>query len=118
MCIRDSSFNDENFILNKKRIEEIAQAAIDLNLNIKMRGGGRVELFLKFDDRYLELFKKAGFYHFALGVESGSNKTLKSITKQITKPIKITNNKNTKKAEDRFAATIKYISSLILNTTQ
>ena len=78
------SFNDENFILNKKRIEEIAQAAIDLNLNIKMRGGGRVELFLKFDDRYLELFKKAGFYHFALGVESGSNKTLKSITKQIT----------------------------------
>lgn len=49
-----------------------------------MRGGGRVELFLKFDDRYLELFKKAGFYHFALGVESGSNKTLKSINKQIT----------------------------------
>ena len=69
------SFNDENFILNKKRIEEIAQAAIDMNLNLKMRGGGRVELFLKFDDRYLELFKKAGFYHFALGVESGSNKT-------------------------------------------
>ena len=78
------SFNDENFILNKKRIEEIAQAAIDLDLNIKMRGGGRVELFLKFDDRYLELFKRAGFYHFALGVESGSNKTLKSINKQIT----------------------------------
>tara|TARA_B100000315_G_scaffold240768_1_gene260924 strand:- start:245 stop:820 length:576 start_codon:yes stop_codon:yes gene_type:complete len=49
-----------------------------------MRGGGRVELFLKFDDHYLELFKKAGFYHFALGVESGSNKTLKSINKQIT----------------------------------
>ncbi len=78
------SFNDENFILNKKRIEEIAQAAIDMNLNLKMRGGGRVELFLKFDDRYLELFKKAGFYHFALGVESGSNKTLASINKQIT----------------------------------
>ena len=66
------SFNDENFILNKKRIEEIAQAAIDLNLNIKMRGGGRVELFLKFDDRYLELFKKAGFYHFAFGCNSTS----------------------------------------------
>ena len=78
------SFNDENFILNKKRIEEICQAAIDLDLNIKMRGGGRVELFLKFDDHYLKLFKKAGFYHFALGVESGSNKTLQSITKQIT----------------------------------
>ena len=41
------SFNDENFILNKKRIEEIAQVAIDMNLNLKMRGGGRVELFLK-----------------------------------------------------------------------
>ena len=78
------SFNDENFILNKKRIEEIAQASIDLDLNLKMRGGDRVELFLKFDDRYLDLFKKAGFYHFALGVESGSNKTLKSINKQIT----------------------------------
>ena len=40
--------------------------------------------FSKFDDRYLELFKRAGFYHFALGVESGSNKTLASINKQIT----------------------------------
>jgi radical SAM superfamily enzyme YgiQ (UPF0313 family) len=77
-------FNDENFILNKKRIKEIAEAAIELNLNLKMRGGGRVELFLKFDDEYLDLFKKAGFYHFGLGVESGSNKTLKSINKQIT----------------------------------
>ena len=77
-------FNDENFILNKKRIKEIAEAAIDLNLNMYFRGSGRCELFLKFDDEYLKLFKKAGFYHFGLGVESGSNKTLRSINKQIT----------------------------------
>tara|TARA_B100001123_G_C15259267_1_gene1005934 strand:- start:38 stop:1480 length:1443 start_codon:yes stop_codon:yes gene_type:complete len=77
-------FNDENFILNKKRIREIAQACIDLNLNFNMRGSGRVELFLKFDDKDLALFKKAGFYHWGLGVESGSNKTLESIQKQIT----------------------------------
>ena len=41
-------FNDENFILNKKRIREISQACIDLNLNLNMRGSGRIELFLKF----------------------------------------------------------------------
>ena len=40
--------------------------------------------FLKFNDELLGLFKKAGFYHFGLGVESGSNETLKSIDKQIT----------------------------------
>tara|TARA_Y100000310_G_C20687861_1_gene820262 strand:+ start:2614 stop:4050 length:1437 start_codon:yes stop_codon:yes gene_type:complete len=77
-------FNDENFILNKKRIKEIADAAINLNLNMRFRGSGRCELFLKFDDEYLQLFKRAGFYHFGLGVESGSNKTLRSINKQIT----------------------------------
>ena len=78
------AFNDENFILNKKRIKEIADAAIELNLNMSLRCSGRVELFLKFNDELLTLYKKAGFYHFGLGVESGSNKTLKSIDKRIT----------------------------------
>jgi radical SAM superfamily enzyme YgiQ (UPF0313 family) len=78
------SFNDENFILNKKRIKEISEAAIKLNLNLRMRGSGTVGLFLKFDDEHLDLFKRAGFYHFAFGVESGSNKILKSINKGVT----------------------------------
>ena len=78
------TFNDENFLMNKRRFEAIAKAIIAKDLKLHIRSGGRIELFLKFDDDFLKLIKKAGFYHFGLGIESGSDTTLKSINKQIT----------------------------------
>ena len=78
------AFNDENFLMNKRRFEAIAKAIIEKDLKIHIRSGGRIELFLKFDDDFLTLIKKAGFYHFGLGIESGSEVTLKNINKQIT----------------------------------
>ena len=78
------SFNDENFIMNKKRLITIAEELVKLNLNLKVRSGGSIQLFLKFDDDLLKLMKKAGFYHFGFGVETGSDVTLSRLNKQIT----------------------------------
>ncbi len=75
------SFNDDNFILDKRRMKEISEAAIKLKLNLRFRASGTIKLFLKFDDENLALYKKAGFYHFGFGVESGSDRILKDIRK-------------------------------------
>lgn len=78
------NFNDENFLVNRKRIREIAEVLANLDTNLHIRSGGRIELFVKFDDDMLKLIKGAGFYHFGFGVESGSEMTLKMINKNIT----------------------------------
>ena len=77
-------FSDENFIMNKQRIIDLAEVALEKNIKLKIRSGGRVELFNRFDHETLMLLKKAGFYHFGFGVESGSEKTLVKMNKAIT----------------------------------
>ena len=77
-------FSDENFIMNKQRIIDLANVALEKSINLKIRSGGRVELFDRFDHETLMLLKKAGFYHFGFGVESGSEKTLVKMNKAIS----------------------------------
>ena len=78
------TFSDENFIVNSKRMREIAETLVNLDMNLHIRSGGRIELFVKFDDDMLKLIKEAGFYHFGFGIESGSEITLRMINKKIT----------------------------------
>ena len=44
----------------------------------------RVDTIAKMDDEFLGLLKKAGFEQFLVGVESGSNRILEKIKKDIT----------------------------------
>ncbi|CAB1061326.1 hypothetical protein D1BOALGB6SA_6099 [Olavius sp. associated proteobacterium Delta 1] len=78
------SFMDENFTIDQKRIIDICLQLIKMNIKLHIRAGGRVDLFSKFDNETIEIMKKAGFYHFAFGIESGSPKTLEMMNKKIT----------------------------------
>ncbi|MFX0000591.1 MAG: B12-binding domain-containing radical SAM protein [Candidatus Hodarchaeota archaeon] len=78
-------FVDDNFMVSIKRIEEICSKIIDEGIKIYWDSNARVDTIANISEELLDLLKKSGCLHLFLGVESGSEKTLKSYKKQIKK---------------------------------
>lgn len=84
-------FQDDTFTLNKNRAVEICEGILKRDLNIKWICDTRVD---KLDKNLLCLMKKAGCIRIKIGVESGSDRILKSVKKgivneQIKRAVKI-----------------------------
>lgn len=77
-------FWDDNFFVNFDRVKKFCQLLIENNLNIKWEADCRVEYLCRMDDSFLKLLKSAGLDALFVGAESGSQKTLNSIKKDIT----------------------------------
>ena len=82
---RHIKFRDELFFFNKERIKQFVQGAIDRNLNITWEATCRVSYFNdKYIDReFLKLMKQSGCVKLWFGAESGSQKVLDIIKKDI-----------------------------------
>lgn len=78
-------FNDDNFFVDKKRVEDICNLIIKNKLNVTFKTTCRIEYIVSYSKDFLSLMKKAGFIELYLGVESGSNKILSFIKKGCTK---------------------------------
>ncbi len=74
---------DENFAYDKNYVTEFCKAVIDENLNLKFAcpNGMRVN---SVDPQLLGLMKKAGFYIWHMGIESGSPRSLKMMNKTLS----------------------------------
>lgn len=75
-------FYDDSLVLNKKRISEICRMIIDQKLNITWGAFTRAD---SVNRELLTLMKASGCRFLGLGVESGSNKTLKKVNKGYTR---------------------------------
>lgn len=73
--VREIQFEDDNLTLNKPRMREICQAIIDRRLDLLWTTPNGVATWA-LDERLLELMRRAGCYHIAIAVESGSQDTL------------------------------------------
>ena len=79
--IRDISIYDDNFIVYQERVKKICNAIIDKKLNLTWSCYSRV------DQGNLELFrlmKRAGCWQISYGIESGSQRILDVIRKNVT----------------------------------
>jgi radical SAM superfamily enzyme YgiQ (UPF0313 family) len=74
-------FWDDSFTLNRNRVVEICNAFIDQSINISWGCTTRVDLL---DEEILSLMKKAGCDYISIGIESGSERILKIVEKNIT----------------------------------
>jgi radical SAM superfamily enzyme YgiQ (UPF0313 family) len=79
--IRSLEILDDTFTVDKKRAQGIAEEIIARGLEVYWAFGSRADLITR---DLLHLFKKAGCFIFYLGVESGSEKVLKTLKKGIT----------------------------------
>ena len=78
---RDFYFWDDSFTLNRDRVINICNVLISSALNISWGCTTRVDLL---DQEMLFLMKRAGCDYISIGVESGSERILKIIEKNIT----------------------------------
>jgi len=77
-------FVEDNFFVDKKRVEKITKGIIKNKLSFKWMGFCRADYISRFDDDFMGLLRKSGCELLSIGVESGSPTMLKKITKDIT----------------------------------
>ncbi|TFF85557.1 MAG: radical SAM protein, partial [Promethearchaeota archaeon] len=73
---------DDNFTANKNHVNKVCKAIIGNNIKKTYMSTSRLDQVVKYPEMY-ELMAKAGFIFSFVGIESFSNKTLKSLNKQL-----------------------------------
>jgi len=75
--------HDGTYFFNKDRVLKIARWFIDANLNIKWKAKARANTLFIYSDEEMRLLKKSGLISIFFGMESGSEKVLKNMNKNI-----------------------------------
>ena len=78
--IREISFEDDTFIIFKKRLRELCETLIREKIDISWTCNGRVNAV---EPETLRLMKRAGCWQIAYGIESGEQEILDFAKKQI-----------------------------------
>lgn len=81
--VREIQFEDDNLTLNKPRMREICEKIIERRLDLLWTTPNGVATYA-LDEQLLGLMRRAGCYHIALAIESGSQDTLDRL---IRKPL-------------------------------
>jgi radical SAM superfamily enzyme YgiQ (UPF0313 family) len=80
--VKDISFYDDNFIAFPQRISKICKMIIDEKLDITWSCDSRIDAVQSFDQ--LKMLKQAGCWQICYGIESGNQKILDEVKKNIT----------------------------------
>ena len=80
-----SSFNvqDDEFFANLDRVEKICKLLLKEKISVEFISSCRIDYICRMDESFLKLIKKAGFITLEVGVESGSQRILDIIQKDI-----------------------------------
>lgn len=83
--IKNIKFRDECFFVDKKRVKAILNGFIENKFDLQWQGNCRADYFTKgvVDEEVLELAKKTNCDEFGFGAESGSQRVLDMIKKDI-----------------------------------
>ena len=93
--IKDLFIEDDNFLVLRQRLKDICQTIINKKIDISFSVMGRVDMV---NEEILDLLKKAGCWQINYGLESGSQKILDILHKNITIKQSLEALKLTKKA--------------------
>lgn len=78
------SFREDNFFVNRARVEAIARGLAEQGPRIKWAASCRINYFDKYDDEFIGLLKRSGCALLTFGVESGNDRVLEFVRKGIT----------------------------------
>lgn len=77
-------FLDDNFFVSKQRVTEICKEILARKLEVTWFAESRADYFDRFDQGFLDLCVKSGLRWINIGAESGSDRMLKILDKDIT----------------------------------
>lgn len=75
---------DDNFFVNKKRVEEICHGLKERKIDIEWRASCRFDYFSKYDSDFIKLLQESGCSEINFGGESASQRILSLLQKDIT----------------------------------
>lgn len=76
-------FIGDNFFVSKRRVAEVCTELIKRNIKVSWHADCRIDYFVKYEDSFIELLERSGCKALTFGVESGSEKVLGLIDKDI-----------------------------------
>ena len=76
-------FIDDEFFINKKRTFNIIKGIVERNLNFIWKSSVRIDMINRFTEDEITLLEKSGCFELTIGAESGSNRILKFVNKNI-----------------------------------
>lgn len=91
------TFVSDNFFVDKKRVYEICKGLIDRKMDIEWHTDIRADTFVQYEDDLIELIKQSGCVSLTFGIESGSDRILKMIDKDIKRETVIKAHEKAKK---------------------
>jgi len=80
--VKEIAFEDDNFIVDKKRVKDLCNEIINRKIGIKWTVPAGLSTWIIDKDTLVEM-KNAGFYRVCFPIESGNNETLKFIRKPV-----------------------------------
>lgn len=80
------NFTSDNFFVKKERVRKICTGLLERKLDIAWHADMRIDNFLSYEEDLLRLIKQSGCVELTFGVESGSERVLDYIYKDITVP--------------------------------
>lgn len=75
---------DDNFFVDKKRVRDICRGIIKRKLDITWRANCRFDYMADYDEKFVNLLEKSGCVELDFGAESGSERLLELIKKEVT----------------------------------
>lgn len=82
--LRNITFDDPTFFVKRDLTMDLVERIIDEKLNVKWRANGRVDTLNKFSHEDIDLIRKSGCHLIHIGMESGSERILKLMNKNIS----------------------------------
>jgi radical SAM superfamily enzyme YgiQ (UPF0313 family) len=76
---------DDEFFTRRDRARRVCELILERGIEITLRTNCRVDYIDRMSLEDLQLFRRAGFKHLYLGAESGNNRVLEFIQKDITR---------------------------------
>ena len=77
------NFNADNFFVDKKRVADICAGIIKRKIKISWQAGCRIDYFARYDNSFIDLLIKSGCRKLNFGLESGSQRILNLIQKDM-----------------------------------
>lgn len=76
-------FREDNFFVNRARVEGIARRLIEDNVRVKWAASCRINYFARYTREFVDLLRRSGCVLLTFGVESGSDRVLDFVGKGI-----------------------------------
>ncbi len=109
---------DDNFFVDRKRVEEICQEIVHRKLNISWRASCRFDYLSAYDRDFVNLLEKSGCIELNFGGETGSERLQTLIRKDVTQEQTITALNNLKSWDSKIEVYVSWVSGLPTETDE